>query len=192
MSEAKQQARTWSLIKSILFYVIAGLLLLYILTELFLPSMTIKIFQFKPYVVVTESMEPVINVNDLIIDTNPNLDKLVVGDIITFKADIDYNGTKEIVTHYIYEIKIDNGVRTFYTIRNGGTVPDSWILSDDDILGVYAFRIPKLGNVINFIKSPFGIATVAVNIIIIGTIVYVVKSGKKENSNPKTEEDKQQ
>ena len=28
---------------------------------------------------------------------------LKVGDIITFNADIDYNGTKEIVTHYIYE-----------------------------------------------------------------------------------------
>jgi signal peptidase len=94
--------KTINLVGSILFFALAGLLVLYILLELFLPNMTIKVFQFKPYVVVTESMEPVIDVDDLIIVTNTNVDSLEVGDIITFRADIDYNGTKEVVTHYLY------------------------------------------------------------------------------------------
>ena len=96
--------KTLSLVGSIFFFALAGLLVLYILLELFIPNMTIKVFQFKPYVVVTESMEPVLDVDDLIIVTNPNVSKLEVGDIITFRADIDYKGTKEIVTHYINSI----------------------------------------------------------------------------------------
>ena len=164
----------------------------YILLELFIPSQTVKIFQFKPYVVVTESMEPVINVNDLIIVTNPNLDKLEVGDIITFNADIDYNGTKEVVTHYIYSITENTqGDRIFKTVRNGGTVPDTWILKDGDILGSYAFRIQKLGNLINFVKSPFGIAAVTVNIVVIASIVYIVKSGKKDQEKTNSNENQQ-
>ncbi len=192
MGKQKSKNIIWDRIKSIIFYVIVGLLALYILLELFIPAQTIKIFQFKPYVVVTESMEPVINVNDLIIDVRPNLDNLEVGDIITFNADIDYNGTKEVVTHYIYSIGENGaGERIFRTVRNGGTVPDTWILNDQDILGIYAFRIPQLGNVINFVKSPFGIAAISVNVIIIGVIIYLVKSGKKEQPEISENEDQQ-
>ncbi len=190
--EKKNKNPIWNNIKSIAFYVLAGILVSYILIEVILPSQTIKIFQFKPYVVVTESMEPVINVNDLIVVTNPNLDKLEVGDIITFEADIDYNGTKEVVTHYIYSIETNlQGVRVFQTIRNGGTVPDVWTLTDQDILGKYAFRIPFLGNIINFVKSPFGIAAVAVNIVVIVSIVYIVKASKKDEIKKNSNEDKQ-
>ena len=142
--------------------------------------MTIKVFQFKPYVVVTESMEPVLDVDDLIIVTNPKVDELEVGDIITFRADIDYNGTKEIVTHYVNSITETNGEYTIRTNRYGSTVPDTWILSGDDVIGVYSFRVKQLGVFINFVKSPFGIAAIAVNVIVIGAIVYIVKSGKKE------------
>ncbi|MDO9629766.1 MAG: signal peptidase I [Acholeplasmataceae bacterium] len=166
---------------SIAFFVVSGLLVLYILLEVFMPNMTIKVFQFKPFVVVTQSMEPVIDVDDMVVVLNPNVDKLKVGDIITFRADIDYNGTKEIVTHYIHTITENNdGDRIFRTNRYGSTVPDTWILKDSDIIGVYAFRIRQLGVFVNFIKSPFGIAAVSVNLIVIGSIVYLVKSGKKE------------
>jgi signal peptidase len=192
MSESERKSSIWGQVKSILFYVVAGLLLFYILLELFIPSQTVKIFQFKPYVVVTESMEPVINVNDLIIVTNPNLDKLEVGDIITFNADIDYNGTKEVVTHYIYSISENtDGDRIFRTVRNGGTVPDTWVLQDGDILGSYAFRIQKLGNIINFVKSPFGIAAITVNVVVIVSIVYIIKSSKKQQEEKNSNEGQQ-
>lgn len=172
--------KTLSLVGSIFFFALAGLLVLYILLELFIPNMTIKVFQFKPYVVVTESMEPVLDVDDLIIVTNPNVSKLEVGDIITFRADIDYNGTKEIVTHYINSITEADGDYTIRTNRYGSTVPDTWILSEDDVIGVYSFRIRQLGVFINFVKSPFGIAAIVVNVIVIGAIVYIVKTGKKD------------
>lgn len=172
------------LLGTIFFFIFSGLLILFILLESFLPDTTVKVFQFKPYTVITESMEPVINVGDMAIVTNPTankLDALEVGDIITFNADIDYNGTKEIVTHYVFSITENSqGDRVIRTNRYGSTTPDPWILSDADVLGVYAFRIPWIGNLVNFIKSPYGIAAIVVNVLVIGGIVYIVKSGKKE------------
>lgn len=178
------EAKTKTILKQIgtvFFFFISGLLILYILLELFIPDMTIKVFQFKPYVVITESMEPVINVDDMVIVYNPNIEELEVGDIITFMADIDYNGTKEVVTHYIHSINEDTeGNLTFRTNRYGSDIADTWILQESDVIGVYGFKISQLGVFVNFMKSPFGIAAIAVNIIVIGAIIYIVKSGKKE------------
>jgi signal peptidase I len=172
------------LIGTIFFFTLSGLLILFILLEAFLPHMTVKVFQFKPYTVITESMEPVINVGDMAIVTNPTnkkLDNLQAGDIITFEADIDYNGTKEVVTHFVFSVSENSqGERIIRTNRYGSTTADPWVLRDQDILGVYAFRIPWIGNLVNFIKSPYGIAAIAVNVLVIGGIIYIVKTGKKE------------
>lgn len=183
MTESSKTKKILKQTSSILFYVLSGLLITFILMEIIIPKSTIKVFQFKPYVVITESMEPVLNVDDMIIVYNPNLDKLDKGDIITFEADINYDGTKEVITHYIDSITLDSqDERVYRTIRHDGVAPDSWILRDDDIIGVYGFRIPKLGVLVTFLRSPFGIAAVAVNIVIIIGIVILVKSGKKESN----------
>jgi signal peptidase I len=169
---------------SILFFVLSGLLILYILLEIFIPNTTIKVFQFKPYVSEIDTMSPVINNEDLVIIYNANTDELEEGDIIAFMGDIDYDGTKDFVTHYIYSITTNaQDERIYRTIRHNGTVPDTWILRDADIIGVYGFRIPRLGAVVNFLKSPFGIAAVSVNVLVIAAIIVIVKSGKKENKD---------
>ncbi|MCR3906321.1 MAG: signal peptidase I [Tenericutes bacterium] len=184
MTESNKIKQIMKQIGSILFFVLSGLLILYILMEIFIPNTTIKVFQFKPYVVITESMEPVLNVDDMIIVYNPNLDNLEEGDIITFMADIDYDGTKEVITHYIHSITLNTeNERVYRTIRHDGTVPDTWILGDSDIIGVYGFRIPQLGVFVAFLRSPFGIAAVSVNILVIAAIIVIVKSGKKEIKN---------
>ncbi len=162
-------------------------LLLYIIFQIFMPSMTIKVFRFKPYVVVTASMEPVISVNDIVVNKVFDIEKANEGDIITFLADIDYNGEKEVVTHYIYEIQ-QNGdsynIRTNRYFADEQTiVPDTWILTEDDILGSYWFTIPKIGILSDFFRSPFGIATIVFNGAIIGAIIYLIKTDKQDKNN---------
>jgi signal peptidase len=148
--------------------------------------MTIKVFGFKPYVVITESMEPVINVNDMVVVRQFDMDEAEVGDIITFNADIDYNGTQEVVTHYIYSITDDNGTTIIRTNRyfdeDATPIPDTWLLTEDDVLGAYWFQIPKLGFLVQFLKSPFGIAAILVNAGVITAIVLLLKKGKDQTA----------
>jgi signal peptidase len=179
MENSNDQSKVLGYIKTGLFYTAIGILVLYIVIGAFFPKQTVKVFGFKPYVVITASMEPEIMVNDLIIVKNPKVDELEVDDIITFEADINFDGTKEIVTHYIYSIEEINGefrIRTHpYFENSNDSFPDYWVLSEDDILGEYMFKIPKVGAVVEFIKSPFGMAAMVVNLGVIVGIVYLIK-----------------
>lgn len=169
------------LITMIVSVVVAGILILYIFFQLLIPDMTVKVFGFKPYVVITESMVPVIDVNDMVFVRQFRLDDAEKGDIITFNADIDYDGTPEVVTHYIYSITgtgDDTIIRTNrYYEDLDNAVPDTWLLTPDDVLGAYWFQIPKIGYVTEFLRSPFGIAAMVVNVGIIVGIVVLVKKG---------------
>lgn len=172
-------------IKLVLSMIIIGGLLLYIATVLFMPDMTIKIFRFQPYIVVTESMEPVFNVNDMVVVSTFDIDEAQVGDVITFKADIDYNGTKEIVTHYIYEIDRTGSepiIRTHRHFEEGETItPDTWRIPADDVIGAATFHVPYVGYLIGFVKSPYGIVVILINTIVIGGIVSINKKIAKRD-----------
>ncbi len=192
----KQDMGKWDLLKTVLFFVVAGILLSYVLIEAILPNQTIKVFGFKPYVVITNSMEPEINVHDIVIVKRFDAAELEVDDIITFMADINYDGTKEVVTHYIYAITENaQGDLIFQTRRYfenpDDYTADTWFLTESEILGQYSFRIPKIGVLVLFLRSPFGIAAAAINVIVIITIVVLIKTGKKEEVLPVTESPQQ-
>jgi signal peptidase len=168
---------------------IIGAILLYIGTSVFMPEMTIKIFRFQPYIVMTESMEPVINVNDMVIVRPFDIDEAEVGDIITFQADIDYNGTKETVTHYIYSID-DSGsepiIRTNRHFEEDETVtPDTWLIPASDVMGSYGFQIAYVGYIVGFVTSIYGIGVIGLNIAIIATIKYL--KNKEEQQEVSTD-----
>ncbi|KFZ27186.1 MAG: Signal peptidase I W [Candidatus Izimaplasma bacterium HR2] len=171
-------------IRTGLFFVVSAILILYIAISIFMPENTVKIFGFKPYVVITDSMEPHINVHDLIIVKNPKADELVVEDIITFYADINYDGEKEIVTHYIYSINNNtDGDLLFkthpYYEDDEEVFADNWTLGEDDVLGQHVITVPYVGAVVQFVKSPFGIAAMFVNLGVIAGIVYIMKKTDK-------------
>ena len=166
------------------YFLISGILIIYISISIFLPEKTVKVFGYKPYVVITDSMEPFIKVNDLIIVKNPKTDELVTGDIITFYADINYDGEKEIVTHYVYSINENlDGDLVFRTHRHfeaGDQVfTDNWVIGEEDVLGQHMVTIPYVGAVVQFVKSPFGIAAMVVNFGVIVGIIYIMKKTKK-------------
>lgn len=175
-------------VKLVLSMVLIGGLLLYVATMVFMPTLTLSIFQYQPYNVMTNSMEPIIDVNDVVIVKNFDIDSAEVGDIITFKADIDYNGTEETVTHYIYSIDRSGEeavIRTHRYFENPeDVVPDTWLITESQVIGGYGFHIQYLGYAIGFIKSIYGMVTIGANILIFTTIKYINKRSKKQNAKP--------
>ena len=170
---------------------IIGVILLYIASTIFMPELTVKIFKFQPYVVVTESMEPVINVNDMVVIKEFDLDTAVVGDIITFEADIDYNGTMEVVTHYIYSITTvgeDTIIRTNRHFEDATqATPDTWLITSDQVLGTYSFHVQYVGYITGFIKSIYGIIVIAANVLIITAITVITKRAKRKEAQEQQE-----
>ena len=165
---------------SAVLYLIIGVLSVYIVFEVFMPKQTIKVFGFKPYLVITDSMEPMIMEKDLIIVKEADYENLLPKDIITFQVDLDGDGILEIVTHFIDSVKYIDGERIYQT--HGDNHPtDDWVLTDSDILGVYQFKLPFVGKTASFLRSPLGI------LLIVGYGLYIVFSISKLLKNQEKE-----
>ena len=113
----------------------------------------------------TDSMEPVYEVGDLVFMQkldDEEIENLEVGDIITFRADIDINNdgfVGDINTHRIY--KIDGNV--FITKGDHNLIPDNegddpYTVHASDIIGTCTEdgKLSGVGNVITFLRSSLG------------------------------------
>jgi len=120
-------------------------------------------------------MEPILNVGDIVIIKEIDFNNLEPNDIITFYTDIDLDGNKdEIVTHYFDSVEInDDGDKIYRTRRVNSDTVDSWKLVENDIIGEYIYKIPKVGKLIMFLRSPIGIFVFAIDIILIYLLIKV-------------------
>ena len=128
-----------------------------------------NLFGKAPISVLTDSMagdkEDNFNKGDLLIcDTVDSKadNKYEVGDIVTFRQDINGDGKADLVTHRLYEKQEDG---SFFTKGDANPTYDQnpanatvfGNLYPDDILAVYhGSRIPGVGNFVDFIRSPLG------------------------------------
>lgn len=101
---------------------------------------------FGNFVVLTGSMEPSISPGDYITVVKTDVNKLEVGDVITYK----FNGAT--VTHKIVEIGNDT-VTTQGTANNVADDP----IDKSNIVGKYLFKIPKVGYIMSFLSSTAGL-----------------------------------
>lgn len=193
-----------SIVNNVIFYALAVILTLFIVVEMFFPEQAINIIGFRNYAVVSNSMEPEINVNDVVVVRKVDLSELEPGDIISFYAYLptinedDQGNTiylRSVVTHYLGEISSD-GEGTIYKTYGINNNPDlsydSWKdssgqsseIRDEDIIGRVLFKIPWIGTVSMFVRalftSPIMIFLVALNIAIIVVFIKVLKHKPKE------------
>lgn len=114
-------------------------------------------------------MEPTISVGDIVfvIETQ----EINKEDIISFRVN------NSVVTHRVIDIVVDeNNVKQYKTKGDSNSSEDTETVNPADIEGKYCFRIPKIGNVILFLKSGTGIVVV----IFILSIAFLFAGNKKE------------
>ena len=142
--------------------------------------------------VLSESMAPTINKGDIILSrklADEEKNGLPVGTIITFKADLDGDGSPEINTHRIIEI-VDG---EYKTQGDNNEYADNYNVNPTDVISVFDpdkdTKIPVLGNVINFLLQPTGFFFVIVIPLIIfflfEIIMFVRKLIEVKNSDKK-------
>lgn len=156
---------------TILFYVILIPVLIVNLTIIFKANKEADkipdIFGYKPMIVLSGSMESKIRKGDLIITKNIDPAKLEEKDVIAFRT-----ADNTVTTHRIIEIKKIDGKLFFVTKGDNNNVNDKDMVSEDDIEGIYQFRIPKLGNLLMFIQNPLGFAVIMLSLLIIGILAF--------------------
>ena len=127
-------------------------------------------FGFSSSVVLTGSMSPDIEPNDVVISRKQS--RYAVGDIITFESE----GSS--VTHRIVAAD-EEGYRTKGDANN---TADDMPVKQESITGKVISVIPKVGAVIGFIRTPLGILCsfgLAVLIVELPSIIEYLKNKKQ-------------
>lgn len=174
----------------ILLLLIGATLLVYVLrTKIKESRGEVVVNDYNAYVVLTGSMIPTININDVVVTKRTDPSKLKVDDIVTFEStDSRFSGL--IITHRIKNIYVDSstGLYSFETMGDNNPSPDFTLTKGEKVLGKVIFRIPKLGYIQQFLASRGGwiIAILIPCLAILSyDIVKLVKTIGKRNQNKK-------
>lgn len=142
------------------------------------------IFGYKPFIVMSGSMESEIYTGDLIFVKTVDTEKLKENDTIAFRTKED-----KVVTHRIIGISIENN-ETYYTTKgDNNATKDREKVNAKDVEGKYILRIPKLGKWLLFISKPIGVV-VSVLIAFIIILVYAfINMGLDKKEKEKEDEE---
>jgi signal peptidase I len=110
---------------------------------------------YKPYIVLSDSMQDTFSVGDLEVSKIVDPATLEVGDIITFKSIDPYN-YDSVITHKIREITTYNGQPAFITYGTTTDSDDAYPVPFDNVIGEYQFKLPKMGYFFEFLRTVKG------------------------------------
>lgn len=111
------------------------------------------------------SMEPTLNINDVIIVKKCDIRELEKSDIITFTKD------ERTISHRIIKIMEKEKDRVFVTQGDKNDICDEGYVSNDQIYGKVIFSIPKIGSAVEYIQNKQGFIHIAVLVIIIFLLI---------------------
>ena len=107
---------------------------------------------YAPMAVVTDSMNTgksdAIKAGDMVVTKKTNVDKLAVGDIIMFK------NNQSAIIHRI--VGYNEATNTFTTKGDANNTEDLDPVQKKNIIGKYMLRVPKVGDLILFSRTPLG------------------------------------
>lgn len=136
----------------ILFIVVITLGITIIYKSYAEPDKIPSVFGWKPFIVLSGSMEDTIMPGDLIFTKEIDALELKEGDVISFRTN-----KYTVITHRIINIVDEEGERIYYTKGDNNNSADSEPVRDDQIEGIYRYRIPKLGEIALNLQKPIGI-----------------------------------
>ena len=169
-----------SVIIKVLYIIIIPIIifdLVLILQTIIDKDKTPEIFGIKMFNIISDSMKPEINVDDLIIVKRVDEKELKVEDVVTYKKGED------IITHRISDIKNIYNTRIYLTKGDNNDVTDENSIIYDQIEGRYLFKIPKIGKLVNILKNK-----ITFTIFLTILIILFILDRKKINTKIKRKE----
>lgn len=138
---------------------------------------------YRPYVVLSGSMEPIIKTGSLcFIDTGYNYDDLQEGDIIAFS-----NGRIS-VTHRVHEIR-DGLIRTK---GDANDEPDQYFISEGNFLGLTVQAVPYAGYVVTWLQKAQGRILVVTGMIFLVLLeAFLSQFGDKKDKESEKKENEE-
>ena len=138
------------------------------------PDKIPSFFGWKPFIVLSGSMESEIYSGDIVVVKEVDKKKLKVNDVIAFKND------DIVVTHRIVEIVNENGTTKYITKGDNNNTQDKDYVLPENVEGLYQFKVSNLGNLAMFIQTPTGMLVCLSIPILLLILVQVSENAKNK------------
>ena len=102
------------------------------------PNKIPSFFGWKPFIVLSGSMETQISVGDVVIVKEVDTNTLKKGDIIAF------NENNIVITHRINEVIYEDGKTKYITKGDNNNTQDSGYVTPEQVEGVFQFKISRV------------------------------------------------
>ena len=162
-----------NVIGNVIFYVVLISLLSvsFIMIKSYKEGIQPSIMGNKFFTVLTGSMEPTIMTGDLIISKETPPNEIREGDIITFGS----LNSNNITTHRVKEVVNNNGKIEYVTQGDANNVKDPNNVPEEVLIGKVVKCIPKVGQVMAWMKGNLGLIIVAIfSIAVINAMINLV------------------
>ena len=137
---------------------------------------------YKPFIVLSGSMEPSIMTGDMVFVKETDPDSLKVGDVIAYKSG------SAVVTHRIVEVKSENGETRYVTQGDANNAADQGMVKPADVEGIYQRRVAGAGNLAMFMQTTTGMILFVVCPLVLFVLWDVIRrqlESRKEVSRTK-------
>ena len=132
---------------------------------------------FSPFmVVISESMEPVLHVGDLIYVKGVAASDIKIGDVITFRPPTAYFKEGAVITHRVIGIEYDSNEINFRTQGDNNPSVDPWTVKSGDIIGRQDAMMANVGSYFLWMRTTGGLVTVGLIM-----VLYLFWPNIKEN-----------
>lgn len=157
-SKPKQKRRPLLTAVGILLCVVFGSVLicnlLLIIKSNLNPDEPPSVLGITPFTVLSGSMsgdrEGHLEIGDLIFVQKVDASELKEGDVISFMA------SGSVTTHRIIEINKEDGQLQFITKGDANNTKDQLPVFEDQVVGRFLYRVPKVGDFVLFLREPLG------------------------------------
>ena len=160
--------------KKIFKYIILNVLIILFKINLILSfeedTHILGIYMFN---IVSESMEPTLEINDVVVVQRCEPENLQKGDIITFQQE------ERTISHRIIDITEERGMTKFKTKGDNNEIADPDPVESTQVYGKVIFSVKKIGKAISYIQNARGF----INIAIFAVIVFVLVSLRDKQKN---------
>jgi len=131
---------------------------------------------YKPFIVLSGSMEPAIQAGDLIITKVIEAEKVAEGDIIAFQAE-----KNTIVTHRVTDVRTEEGL-SFLTKGDANTGADAKAVGVGELEGIYLCRLAGVGNFAMFLQTPLGMLLFVITPLCLFILYDVVSRNRRSRA----------
>lgn len=152
--------KVWSIAARVITWILIAFtvtMLAFTIITLAMGKQESSLFGRRAFIVLSDSMSDTFQAGDLVVCKEVDPATVVEGDIISFVCMDETNDAYgEVITHKVREKYVEDQVLYFTTYGTTTGVDDKEPVASNFVMGKYSFHVPKVGNFIEWMRTPVG------------------------------------